>query len=168
MESNDNDNNPTPVDLDEHKLAQLERDPYGVMNPEHIGRDANFNILSALPPADTDASEFVEYGSANDDAGGRETPIVVDDDAASAASSETLRADMQACTLKIVRAVLGVMSPGSEDRRIGCFMRSQLCRYKALLWMMYFGNGTAVHKKTTIDTHSLGTSLLHRTLCIST
>jgi len=93
MESNDNDNNPTPVDLDEHKLAQLERDPYGVMNPEHIGRDANFNILSALPPADTDASEFVEYGSANDDAGSRETPIVVDDDAASAASSETLRAD---------------------------------------------------------------------------
>ncbi|THW29046.1 hypothetical protein D6D25_06037 [Aureobasidium pullulans] len=93
MESNDNDDNPTPVDLDEHKLAQLERDPYGVMNPEHIGRDANFNILSALPPADTDASEFVEYGSANDDAGSRETPIVVDYDAASAASSETLRAD---------------------------------------------------------------------------
>ncbi|THW92112.1 hypothetical protein D6D18_06402 [Aureobasidium pullulans] len=93
MESNDNDNNPTPVDLDEHKLAQLERDPYGVMNPEHIGRDANFNILSALPPTDTDASEFVEHGSANDDAGSRETPIVVDDDAASAASSGTLRAD---------------------------------------------------------------------------
>lgn len=93
MESNDNDNNPTPIDLDEHKLAQLERDPYGVMNPEHIGRDANFNILSALPPADTDASEFFEYGSADDDAGSRETPIVVDDDAASAASSETLRAD---------------------------------------------------------------------------
>ncbi|TIA31906.1 hypothetical protein D6C78_08595 [Aureobasidium pullulans] len=88
-----NDNNSTPVDLDEYKLAQLERDSYGVMNPEHIGHDANFNIPSALPPADTDASEFVEYGSANDDIGSRETPIVVDDDAASAASSETLRAD---------------------------------------------------------------------------
>ncbi|THY11022.1 hypothetical protein D6D01_09073 [Aureobasidium pullulans] len=93
MESNDNDNNSTPVDLDEYKSAQLERDLYGVMNPEHIGRDANFNILSALPPADTDASEFVECGSANDDTGSRETPIVVDDDTASAASSETLRAD---------------------------------------------------------------------------
>ncbi|THX68605.1 hypothetical protein D6C90_06635 [Aureobasidium pullulans] len=90
---NDNDNSSTPVDLDEYKLAQLERDSYGVMNPEHIGHDANFNIPSALPPADTDASEFVEYGSANDDTGSRETPIVVDDDAASAASSETLRAD---------------------------------------------------------------------------
>ncbi|KAL2030055.1 hypothetical protein VTO58DRAFT_109248 [Aureobasidium pullulans] len=93
MNSNDNDNNSTAVDLDGYELAQLERDSYGVMDPEHIGHDANFNIPSALPPADTDASEFVEYGSANDDTGSRETPIVVDDDAASAASSETLRAD---------------------------------------------------------------------------
>lgn len=93
MKSNDNDNNSTAVDLDEYELAQLERDSYGVMNPEHIRHGANFNIPSALPPADTDASEFVKYSSANDDAGSRETPIVVDDDAASAASSETLRAD---------------------------------------------------------------------------